>query len=705
MNRSSWTLPLETLQGLGVKRLQALHKLGLETLGDLVTHFPRRYEDWASLYAVADLPRQGEASCLAQCIALMPVRYQGRKNWFQAQFQDASGYLRVTWFNQPWMHGRLEVGGVYLLYGALAPQRLPQMNNPAIQRIRYPIFEAPDWQPDQLRPDHLADLFVRPVYPSASGLSQGLWRDLQRQALDQLAPELQTDLLPDWVRARYQLCSRSWAYQSIHFPQTLEDYRLARKRLAFEELFFIQLGLGALRSGHQQRTHAPKIPWDAQAKAQFKAAQESLPFALTAAQKRVLEEILADLSSDRPMDRLLQGDVGSGKTVVAALTLEAVIRAGYQGILLAPTSILVQQHAKTLQKFLAPRGVRIGVLVGQMRPAQRQQLLRAVADGEIDLLIGTHAVLNEAVEIPRLGLVVTDEQHRFGVNQRLAALKTPGDRMPHVLVMSATPIPRSLALILYGDLSLSVIDEKPAGRQPIMTYTVRPRDLPRAYAVIERNHLAQGQQVYVVCARKETEGESVVSAAQVAETLQNEVYPHYRVGLLHGQQKEREKQAIMAAFQAGEIQILVSTTVIEVGVDQPNATALLIRNAERFGLAQLHQLRGRVGRGSKASLCLLESDTDQELARKRLKTICQTEDGYEVAEADLRLRGPGDFFGTRQHGLPEFRIANLYEDQVLLKQAGEAVQSLLQQPFEHWPETLKQGLDLYLGGCCQGIGL
>lgn len=713
--RSSQSLTV--LKSVGPKRMALLRKLGLETLGDLLFHLPRRYEDWTCLRPVASLCAGETQTCLVVCQSVAPVARKGRLTWIKTLFADATGTCAAVFFNQPYLQDVLEEGRLYLLNGTPVRKGWSlEWQNPSFVPVPLLMLEPgsteeprmTSWRASAVSPECLRAGFVRPVYRSTAALGQTVLRGLMRQALDLLQEEIRDeDPLPVAICQRQGLISRVQALETIHFPKDFEAYQQARKRLVFEEWFFVQLGLRALKEGERAGKPAPILD-PGQAGRAAKQLIQDLPFALTSAQNRALDEVLHDLSLGRPMNRMLQGDVGSGKTAVAGLALAVVAQCGYQGLLLAPTSILARQHAQTFEKLFAKQGIRIGLLTGSTPARERRALLEAFACGTVSILVGTHALLHPDVRFAHPGLVVTDEQHRFGVQQRLSLLKAQDNCIPHVLVMSATPIPRSLALVLHGDLALSILDEKPVGRLPIETYTVRTDDLPRALAHIDKHHLSRGGQAYVVCARKEDAEGELFSVEEVRDALQTDWLPHRSCSILHGDQKESEKSQVMEAFARGEVEVLVSTTVVEVGVDNPKATAMLILDADRFGLSQLHQLRGRVGRGAEKSLCLLHSDCGEGEARQRLRALCQTEDGFQLAELDLELRGPGDFFGTRQHGLPELRLANLYTDREILLAASEEAQRWQTDRIhlECGEEAkLRAAIQTYLGDLAENIGL
>ena len=536
-----------------------------------------------------------------------------------------------------------------------------------------PVFEPED------RPRFTGR--IMPIYPLTAGISNNLLSGLALRCVQDCAQAM-PEILPFRVRQAHALAACGYSYQNIHFPASEEALALARRRLIFEELFYLSCGLAFLRS-RREGASGPVFRRE-----RLEPFFDLLPFSLTEAQRRAIREAAEDCASGRPMNRLVQGDVGSGKTMVAAACCFLAWKSGWQAALMAPTEILAEQHFRTLSGVLAPAGLRVGLLTGSLRAGEKKKVRAALAAGEIDLLVGTHAILSAGVEFARLGLVVTDEQHRFGVGQRSALAAKGGGLSPHVLVMSATPIPRTLALIIYGDLDVSVIDELPPGRTPVETFLVGEDKRTRMYQFVRRQ-VAEGRQVYIVCPAVEEvqpspEGEEpppgfadLKAVTAYARDLQERVFPDLRVGFVHGRLKPREKEAAMAAFAGGALDVLVSTTVIEVGVDVPNASLIIVENADRFGLSQLHQLRGRVGRGRHQSYCVLITSNRNQETRARLKVLTRTTDGFRISEEDLKLRGPGDFFGKRQHGLPQMRIADLAGDTRLLKEAQEAAQALL----------------------------
>ena len=650
------TSPITVLRGIGPQKAKVLERLEIRTLGDLLRFYPRAYDDRRETRKISELI-PGESACVAAMIASPPTLAHIRKGMdlIKVRAVDETGVLDLTFFNQSWLKNSLQVGQTYLFYGRAEGSLLRKsMASPIVER------------------EGLGERTGRivPIYPLTAGLSQLFLSRTVRQALDECGDAV-PELLPAAIRRENALCSAAYAVENIHFPEGDEALGLARRRLAFEELFLFALGLAGLRSRRSAVTVPPMAAVDM---APFYAA---LPFSLTGAQRRSIDEALADMRSGLPMNRLCQGDVGSGKTMVAAACVYFAARNGRQAALMAPTEILARQHYETLSPLLEPLGLRCALLTGSTGVKARRETNAALAAGDIDLAIGTHALLTGTVTFRDLGLVVTDEQHRFGVAQR-AALAEKGLH-PHTLVMSATPIPRTLALILYGDLDVSLIDELPPGRQPIETFAVPGSYRPRIYAFL-RKHIAQGRQAYIVCPMVESGeegGEDAKAVKDYASQLQKEVFPDLRVAFVHGKMKPKEKEAVMAAFAAGETDLLVSTTVIEVGVDVPNAAVMVVENAERFGLSQLHQLRGRVGRGKHQSYCILISDNQNEETRQRLKILTKTNDGFRLAEEDLRLRGPGDFFGVRQHGLPGLRVADLGCDAQLLQSAQKSAEALL----------------------------
>jgi len=653
---------LTDFPGIGAQRGKALEKLGLVTVGDLLAYCPRDYEDRTKKVKIEDILAD-EAVCVEAMVARPAKHAFLRKGLDMTRLEvvDESGQMTVTFFNQSYVKDALAVGATYLFYGkADMSGTQPALTNPSFESVKKPRFLGR----------------IMPVYALTRGVSNNLLAGLALQSLD-CAAKL-TDRLPQTLREAHGLCALEQATRQIHFPEDMEAQAVAARRLLFEELFFLAIGLAFLK-GRRDRAQAQRI--SACDAAAFEAV---LPFSPTGAQQRVVREIIGDLQSGAPMNRLVQGDVGSGKTAVAAAAAFFTVRSGFQAALMAPTEILAEQHYRSLAKLLEPAGIATALLTGSTKAAAKRKIYAGLADGSIHFVIGTHALISEPVQFEKLALVITDEQHRFGVNQRAALLAKGEDgvHQPHALVMSATPIPRTLALIVYGDLDISVIDELPPGRTPVKTYLMTSRKRLELYQFIDRA-IAGGRQAYLVCPMVE-ENETTAATAELKAVTSyadqvRAALPHRQIAVIHGKLKAQEKEAIMQAFAAGETHILVSTTVIEVGVDVPNATVMAVENAERFGLSQLHQLRGRVGRGGEQSHCFLISDSVNEDTRQRLKILRDTTDGFKISEEDLKLRGPGEFFGSRQHGLPAAGAALLAGDLRLMKEAQEAAHSLLRQ--------------------------
>ena len=644
------------LKGIGEKKAQLLNKLGVFSVRDLVSFFPRKYEDRSEFKPIA-LTADGETVCIRAMVAETPRLVNIRRGMDLTKLRavDESGAVDITYFNQRYVKDQLQRGEVYNFYGRISfiGGRRTMAN---------PIHEK------EAAVGGVTGRIV-PVYKMTVGLSQRLIIAAVRQALDACGSEL-PDVLPEAVRERYKLAQTQYAYENIHFPADFESLELARRRLIFEELFLLACALGKMKGS--RAAHDGIKMGDADV-SEFLSA---LPFEPTGAQKRAISEAVSDMKSGRAMSRLVQGDVGSGKTLVAAALIWYTWKNGFASAFMAPTEILAEQHFKTLTEMLGPFGLRIEKLTGSMGAKQKREVKDALKNGDIDLVIGTHALFSEDVEYSRLGLAVTDEQHRFGVSQRSSLISKGGN--PHVLVMSATPIPRTLALIIYGDLDISVIDELPPGRQRVDTFAVTEDYRKRLNGFIRRL-VTEGRQVFVVCPMIEENDEltaTLRSAQEHTEELKKE-FPDLSIACVHGKLRPKEKNEIMQAFVSGSIDVLVSTTVIEVGVDVPNAALMIVENADRFGLSQLHQLRGRVGRGEHKSYCVLVSDADSDEAKARLKAMTQTNDGFKISEEDLRLRGPGDFFGSRQHGLPAMHVADLCSDMSVLQTAQTAAQELL----------------------------
>ena len=656
---------VQFVKGIGPKKVKLFEKLHISTLQDALETYPRDYEDRTQITRIADIADEDRYAVRA-ILGTEPKVSRIRKGMtlVKCTIFDESGSLGVTWFNQPYITAQLRVGQEYLFYGRVQGcGRAQQMISPQAEKVA-----ENDRNPGR----------IVPVYPLTAGLTQRDMARVTEAALDAV-PGDWPDPLPEVLRVKYRLPDAADALAAIHRPKNRADVNEARRRMVFEELFLLCCGLQQLR---ERRRADSGILFRGDHLEEFFAA---LPFAPTGAQRRAIMEIAADCASGRPMNRLVQGDVGSGKTVVAAALCALAAQNGWQAAFMAPTEILAAQHAETLSPMLGKLGLTCTLLTGSMTAAQKRAALAAIESGAANVVVGTHALIQQSVVFHHLGAVIADEQHRFGVAQR-AALSAKGE-MPHVLVMSATPIPRTLALIMYGDLDVSILDETPPGRSPVETYAVGENMRRRITAFIEKQ-LAAGGQVYVVCPLVEDgEGDSrLKSAEQHAKDLQAQL-PHRRVAVLHGRMKNAEKDAVMRDFAAQKYDILVATTVIEVGVDVPNANLMVVEDADRFGLSQLHQLRGRVGRGTRQSYCVFFGADKGATARERLKILCKTNDGFEIARADLSQRGPGDFFGRRQHGLPALHVADLAADLALMQNAREEAEALLaaDPSLSGWP--------------------
>ena len=654
-------MPIRQVRGVGEARAKQFAKLGVNTALDLLRHFPRTYENLNEIKFISEL-REGE-DALIRARVRVPATLQFTRNRsarnitvYNAVAADDTGAIKITIFNRKYTAEALERGKEYLFKGRIEFDRgALTMSSPEI----YPVNKAGS---------------LRAVYSLTAGLTNNIVSGCVKKVLDEM-DAADVDVLPAQVRAENGLADAAKCYRAIHFPKDYNDVTVARRRFVFEELFLFQLGLQMIKGRNRGLTGAPMGDAD------ITPFTRSLPFELTEAQKRAVAEITGDMRGARPMQRLLQGDVGSGKTAVAAAAMFFAKQNGYQSVLMAPTEILAAQHYKTLSRFFEPLGVSVELLTGSTTAAKKRDIKARLADGAIDMLVSTHAVITDDTSFASLGLAVTDEQHRFGVRQR-AALAAKS-RSPHVLIMSATPIPRTLAMIMYGDLDISVLDSLPKGRGKISTYAVDGTYRSRIFNFIKKN-VDEGRQAYLVCPLvEENEELDAASAKQYYEQLAQGVFRGYSVGLVYGKMPAREKDATMAAFAAGKISVLISTTVIEVGVDVPNASVMVIENAERYGLSQLHQLRGRIGRGQWDSFCVLISD--QESAAERLQFMAKNSDGFKIAEKDLELRGPGDLIGKRQHGLPEFEIADLERDMNVFYDTLAAAK----QTFESDPQLKK----------------
>lgn len=636
---------IKYLKGVGSVRAEAFYKLSVGTVGALLRYYPRTYEDWSKVYPIREAPFD-ENICIKAIVCDTPVkiRIPGGKLLYKTSVTDGKGLLNLTFFNNKYISNMLKEGEEYYFYGKITQSKFGS------REMASPVFSKGE-----------ETVGIRPVYPQSAGLNSKLISKCVRTAIDQIGEIPES--LPDTVVEENGLCSLDYAIKNIHFPQSYAALEKARTRLIFEELFILQLGLLSLKSKTQTLTTKYIL------KDEFTSEFFSeLPFEMTNAQKRAVKEALGDMKSGEPMNRLLQGDVGSGKTAVAAAIIYNAVKNGWQCAMMAPTEVLAEQHLRTFNGFFSNLGIKTEIITGSMKKSEKDAVKNRLKNGETDLIIGTHALIQDDVVFDRLGLVITDEQHRFGVGQR-SVFASKGTN-PHIYVMSATPIPRTLAMIMYGDLNVSILDELPPKRKEVDTFCVNTSYHERIYTYIKK-YLDKGLQAYIVCPLVE-EGETLadlISAQEYYEKLSSTVFKNYRLGLLHGKMKPKEKDSIMRRFSYGEIQLLISTVVIEVGVDVPNAAVMVIENAERFGLSQLHQLRGRIGRGAEKSTCILVSDANGEEAKQRFDTMCSTCDGFKIANTDLEMRGPGDFFGTRQHGLPKLRLADILTDTQLLMKA------------------------------------
>lgn len=651
------------LQTVGPAHARKLQRLGIYTVGDLLYHFPRRYDDYSQLKTISQLVYGEEVTLLVTvCEAHTRETYRGGMTITTVLLADTTGKITATFFNQPYLQQQFKPGRRIVVSGRVE------------QDLGRLAFKHPEWEPFSKELLHTARIV--PVYPLTEGITQRWLRRLTKGIVEYWAPRV-PDPLPDALRVQANLLDLATALKEIHFPTSQETLAAARRRLALDEFLLIQLGMLLQRKRwRDQPGRALRVD-----ETLYRTFIAALPFRLTRAQARVVHEILADLQQPQPMNRLLQGDVGSGKTVVAALAMLVAVANGLQAVLLAPTEILAEQHLKTLSMIFGqlPNPPRVRLLIGSLKNREKEDARAAIAAGEVDIAVGTHALIQEQVTFKDLALAVIDEQHRFGVEQR-STIRAKGYN-PHILVMSATPIPRTLALTIYGDLDISIIDELPPGRQDIKTKWLEPRERERAYAFIA-GQVKQGRQAFVICPLiEESETLDAKAAVEEYERLRKEIFPNLRVGLIHGKLKPSEKDATMNAFREHQLDILVATSVVEVGIDVPNATVMLIEGADRFGLAQLHQFRGRVGRGAHQSYCLLLADKAGATSDARLRVIESTQDGFRLAEEDLKLRGPGEFFGTRQSGLPDLKVAKLC-DVNILEQARDVAHAI----FKHDPE-------------------
>ena len=663
------------IKNVGPSRETILNKLGIYTLEDVITYFPRDYEDRGKFKKIIELVNDESAAVKALVTSKVTENFI-RKGMtiYKLVVRDETGSLVLTWFNQSYLKNVFTIGKEYIFFGKVKV---------GIGRIEMssPIFDEVGKEKNTGK--------IIPLYPLTNGITQNVIRGIIENAMAEARGNF-FESLPKWILDKYKLCDINFALENIHFPNSFDDFEIARKRIAFEELFTLQTALLLMKKS--VKTDKCGIIFSIDEK--INELLSTLPYTLTNAQLRVWNDINADMKSDKCMNRLVQGDVGSGKTAVAMLALFKAVRNGYQAAMMAPTSILAKQHYLYLSKMLSPFGIRCELFTGELTKKRRELLIQELKEGKIDIAVGTHALIEDNIEFKNLGLVITDEQHRFGVRQR-GILSSKGN-MPDVLVMTATPIPRTLALILYGDLDISIIDELPPGRQKIDTFAVT-RNLEERVNNFIKKELSEGRQAYIVCPLVE-ESENMDGLKSVTEQFEyyKNVFEGFNVETLHGKMRPKEKDEIMTRYKNGEINVLISTTVIEVGVDVPNATIMVIENAERFGLAQLHQLRGRVGRGKFKSYCILKYESKSDVVRQRMEIMQKSNDGFVISEKDLELRGPGEFFGTRQHGIPEFKIANLFTDVPLLKEAQEASKELISRDVNLILEenlALKQKID------------
>ena len=652
------------VKGVGPSRVKLLNKLNIFTLEDLITYFPREHEDRGNVKDIIELVDGEEALIDVICVSKMS-QARIRKNMTICKLivRDETGSATITWFNMTYLKNYFKLGEKYKFFGKVkrTPRGIEMMS---------PVFDLENTEKNTGK--------IIPLYPLTYNLSQNVIRKIIENGLAEVKGSLE-ETLPNYLLEKYGLMDINQAIEQIHFPRDFESYNKAKRRLSFEEILIMQLALLNLKNKYNVNLKGTRFS----PKVKMSEIINTLPYKLTKAQERVLEEIECDMENDKPMNRLLQGDVGSGKTAVSIVATFKAVKSGYQVAVMAPTAILAKQHLENFNKMLSKFGIKCELLVSGITKKQKEKILEELKMGKIDVIIGTHAILEENVEFKNLGLAITDEQHRFGVRQR-ETINTKG-KNPDVLVMSATPIPRTLALILYGDLDISIIDELPPGRQKIDTFAVS-KDMENRVNSFIKKQIEEGRQCYIVCPLvEETEEIDAKSVLELTEKYKNEIFKEFRVEYIHGKLKPKEKEAIMEQFKNKEIDILISTTVIEVGVDVPNANIMVIENAERFGLATLHQLRGRVGRGEYKSYCILKYQGHSKLTKERMEVMTKTNDGFVISEKDLELRGSGEFFGTRQHGLPELKIANLFEDIELLKR----VQSVAAQIMDEDPE-LKQ---------------
>ena len=648
---------IQYIKGVGPARVTLLHKLGIYTIEDIITYFPREYEDRGNIKKIEELAIGENASFKAIVASRMSEsRIRAGMTIYKLIVRDDTGSMLLVWFNQTYLKNAFKPGEEYVFFGKVG-------GNFGRKEMQSPLFDKVGETKNTGR--------IIPIYPLTQGITQNVIRGIIENAMKTVKGKIEEPFSEEF-RQKYQLYEINEAIEKIHFPQKLSEFEEARKRIAFEELLIMQLGLLQLKKGGDTDRSGISFSSDDGVDELI----DSLPYTLTNAQKRVWEEIQNDMNSSRAMNRLVQGDVGSGKTVVAMIAMYKAFKNGYQSAMMAPTAILAKQHYENAIKVLSPFGVRCALLTSEFTKKQKETIKQQLRNHDIDVVIGTHALIVDDVEFNNLGLVITDEQHRFGVRQR-GMLSSKGETVD-TIVMTATPIPRTLAIILYGDLDISVIDELPPGRQKIDTYAVT-KNMEDRVNEFAKKELKDGRQVYVVCPLVEDSEQMDLKSVMARYEYYKEVFKDFHVGILHGKMKPKEKDEIMTAFKNKEIDLIISTTVIEVGVDVPNATMMIIENAERFGLSQLHQLRGRVGRGSNKSYCILKYEADTKVVKERMSIMQKTNDGFLISEKDLELRGPGDFFGTKQHGIPDFKVANLFTDMRILKQAQIAANEILER--------------------------
>lgn len=675
---SNWSSNIKYLKGVGPAKAAMLAKLNIFTIGDLLQHYPRRYEDRSRLLPIRQLADNETQTFQATVANIAESKPRRGLIITKITVRDDSGIAQLVWFNQSYLKKWFKLGDQLIICGKVERRYGNiQVNHPEVEVVDGAEF--------------LHAGRIVPVYPASESLGQRWLRTVMRQGLD--AYGAVPESLPQTLVADYKLLDRRLALENIHFPVDEATLEAARRRLVFEELYLLQCGLLFLKHKNKRAGGIKHLP-DGDL---VKSVEERLPFMLTDDQKAALKDIKADMEDAASMQRLIQGDVGSGKTVLAAIVLAKTVENGFQGAMMAPTEILAEQHCHTLSQLLAPHGVRLAALTGKLTRRVKEEVLSRLKDGLIDVVVGTHALIQDEVEFKHLGLVVTDEQHRFGVRQR-AKLQAKG-LMPDVLVMTATPIPRTMALTVYGDLDVSVIRQLPPGRKPIKTYFTGSETRQRVYNFIMKE-LAAGRQAYVVCPLvEESEKVDTQSAVQLYDQLSESYFKNIACGLVHGRLKAQDKEVVMSAFYRGEIKVLIATTVIEVGVNVPNASVMVVEDADRFGLAQLHQLRGRIGRGEHQSYCILLSDSKNPETKERLQTMAEVQDGFVLAEKDLIIRGPGQFFGTRQHGIPDLRIADIVNDTAVLLEAREAARKTVVAPggFDTVKSSLRERFGDYFG--------